>query len=789
MDSSARRGRRSPEISALVLELVEGETLADRLGRGPLPVAAALDLARQIADALDVAHERGIVHRDLKPANIKITADGAVKLLDFGLAKALANDLDDASVSDPTSSPTITSGDTRAGVVLGTAAYMSPEQARGKAVDKRADVWAFGCVLYEMLAGRRAFAGESITDTLVSVLEREPDWSLLPQSTPHRLGLLIRRCLRRDVERRLRDIADAKIELEDAIAAPELVSLVPSGRRHRGAVHHAPGRRPRSSSPAWPLLRPSAGWRRSGNRWRTLPIFPSISRLVSTPANEFSPGHFARRQMGGVSLRCARSNRYLDQVLAGGDPPVNLTATADIVVQSQDAIGGLAVCPDGSQIAFQAQAPRQLSAGWVIQAPLGGSPRRMLPIGSSGMQWSPDGRRIAYVKTGGPLGDALMVADADGQKQRGEIVKREGARHVHWLRWDPAGAFVYFNHGASTANSEPTEIFRASAAGGPAERVVATTRRAVFPFPSPDGRGLFYAANPDAVDLSLWWRDLSTGKDHRLTTGVGEYSTPSVSADGQRLVGRLFEGRQSLERLAVTFERPVALESPDRTASRRIWILPYSRDGTRAGVQFGTHRPSQSMDRQSDLTLPRPLTSGVAFDERPAFSPDGETVSVSLDRGGQRGIWRISSDGGAPRLIAPANVIDTISWAPDGRRIVFATPVGDAPGLMTMDVTSGQTTRVPTPAAAASPAWSPRDDVIAYVEPRGGTIGAYAKFVTSSGERLFDRNELAQVQVANGAMSWSPDGFASPPCHSPAPLPAPSGSSSPVTARRGSCSI
>ena len=199
-------------VEALVLELVEGETLAERIAAGPIPVDEALAIARQIADALESAHEKGIVHRDLKPANVKVTPQGKVKVLDFGLAKALTGD---RSSPDVTHSPTLTAAATQAGVVIGTAAYMSPEQARGKAVDKRADIWAFGAVLYEMLAGRKAFEGETVSDTLAAVLKTDPDWSALPAQTPAIVRRVLRRCLERDRDRRLHDIADVRIEIEE----------------------------------------------------------------------------------------------------------------------------------------------------------------------------------------------------------------------------------------------------------------------------------------------------------------------------------------------------------------------------------------------------------------------------------------------------------------------------------------------------------------------------------------------------------------------------------------------
>src|SRR5580700_7619871 len=189
-------------VRGLVLELVEGPTLADRLTAGPIPVIEALTIARQIADALDAAHEKGIIHRDLKPANVKVTPGGKVKVLDFGLAKALAGD---GTTNDPANSATLSRAATAQGVILGTAAYMSPEQARSQAVDTRTDMWAFGCMLYELLTGKQAFQGDTVTEILAGVLRGEPDWSALPAATPTTVRALLRRCLQKDKTLRLRD--------------------------------------------------------------------------------------------------------------------------------------------------------------------------------------------------------------------------------------------------------------------------------------------------------------------------------------------------------------------------------------------------------------------------------------------------------------------------------------------------------------------------------------------------------------------------------------------------------
>ena len=215
---------RSGETCALVMELVEGDDLSARIARGPLPLDDALAIARQIAEALEAAHEQGIVHRDLKPANIKVRTDGTVKVLDFGLAKAM--EPAGAAAAQVSQSPTITTpAMTVAGMILGTAAYMSPEQARGKVVDKRADIWAFGVVLFEMLTGRRAFAGDDVSVTLAAVIMNEPDWRALPASTPASLRLLLMRCLKKDPKARLRDIGDARLQID------ELLSGVPDEAR------------------------------------------------------------------------------------------------------------------------------------------------------------------------------------------------------------------------------------------------------------------------------------------------------------------------------------------------------------------------------------------------------------------------------------------------------------------------------------------------------------------------------------------------------------------------------
>jgi eukaryotic-like serine/threonine-protein kinase len=204
----------SEGVHYLVMELVPGQTLAERLTAGPLGIEEALKIGEQIAEALESAHEKRIIHRDLKPANVIVTPEGRVKVLDFGLAKAFVAD----SEQDLSTAATLTSMDTEVGRILGTPTYMSPEQARGKPIDKRTDIWAFGCLLYELLAGQRAFEGETVSDTVVKILEREPDWKALPKATPAKVQDVLQRCLEKDVNRRSRDIGDSRIALLDALA-------------------------------------------------------------------------------------------------------------------------------------------------------------------------------------------------------------------------------------------------------------------------------------------------------------------------------------------------------------------------------------------------------------------------------------------------------------------------------------------------------------------------------------------------------------------------------------------
>jgi hypothetical protein len=344
-------------IRALVMELVEGEDLAQRLGRGPIPVGEALPIAKQIAEALEAAHEHGIIHRDLKPANIKLRADDIVKVLDFGLAKALepGSGIGDGGSPNLANSPTITSpAMTMRGMILGTAAYMAPEQAKGKPVDRRADIWAFGCVLYEMLAGHRAFEGDDISTTLAAVLLKDPEWSALPASTSLALRRLLTRCLTKDPKARLRDIGEARIRIDELLeGAPD----------ETGAPAITPAR---------------SGWRR-GVPWAAAGALALGSMLIGAFVAWRSAGEVTSLAVPVTFAIAPPENTSF------GGPPGGGTGTATQV----------AVSPDGRNIAFVAGTQ---AAYQIYLRPVASLAARAIPGTCGGMFpfWSADSRFIGF---------------------------------------------------------------------------------------------------------------------------------------------------------------------------------------------------------------------------------------------------------------------------------------------------------------------------------------------------------------------------------------------------------
>ncbi|HYB53271.1 MAG TPA: cell wall synthesis protein CwsA, partial [Thermoanaerobaculia bacterium] len=550
-------------VEALVLELVPGETLAERLAKGPIPVPETLDIGRQIAEALEAAHERAIVHRDLKPANVKLTPEGEVKVLDFGLAKALAAD---ASSPDVTSSPTLTAQATQAGVVIGTAAYMSPEQARGKSADKRADIWAFGAVLYEMLTGRRCFEGETVSDTLAAVLMKEPDWSALPASVSPGVRELLRRCLRRDAKQRLRDIGDARVALEEELApqtsrASGAVSEVSALPAAETTLRRTSPRPLTMASIAVALLAGAvAGWligRRSGK-----PEAPwaEFTQLTDASGVETSPSVSPDGTMFAYTSAVRGSwDIYVQRV--GGRTPVLVAGDP-----AKDEVWP-AFSPDGKQIAFSV---RGGAGGIFVVGATGESVRRVTDFGSN-PAWSPDGRRIVFCSEevlsayATNTESTLWVVETSG----GKPVKLDVGAAAFQPAWSPSGRRIAF---WINVNGQ-RDIATAPAAGG--RFVMATSDEAVdwAPVWSPDGKFLYFASDRGG-SMGIWRIavDEPTGRPRGapepVAAGVDvSMDLPHLSGDGNTLVFRSMI--QSVNPAAIEFD-------PATEHAGRVTLLQHS---------------------------------------------------------------------------------------------------------------------------------------------------------------------------------------------------------------------
>ncbi len=372
----------SAGVRCLVLELVEGVTLAERIKAGSIPLDEALGLALQMTEGLEAAHEKGIIHRDLKPANVKVTPEGKVKILDFGLAKAF--DTETSQAPDGTMSPTLTMAATRAGVIVGTAAYMSPEQAKGKPADRRADIWAFGVVLFEMLSGRQLFKGESISEILAAVLMSEVDWSLLPVGAPSRVKRLLARCLERDPRRRLRDIGEARIALEEAIAQPG-----DDATAARGAVIAAP-----------------SGWR------------ARLPWMIT----------------GAVVLALLAMMAWMPR---GGAPepaaPMNVSVMLPRTVSFSSGQLALAVSPDGQELILvgsTAHGTRFSGDGWIDRTPSRCPAPKAEPIPSTRRMasGSPSRKTTSYSRCRWTGGRRRSCASLAGVVERGVTTARSSSR-------------------------------------------------------------------------------------------------------------------------------------------------------------------------------------------------------------------------------------------------------------------------------------------------------------------------------------------------------------------------
>jgi eukaryotic-like serine/threonine-protein kinase len=449
------------------MELVEGPTLADRIKEGAIPLEEALPIAKQIAEALQYAHERGIVHRDLKPANIKLTRDGKVKVLDFGLAKALQGDAAPKNISN---SPTLTLEATKAGIILGTAAYMSPEQAKGKAVDRRADIWSFGVVLFEMLTGRQMYVGETATDIMAAVLRSDPDWSTLPKNLPRGVRELLQRCLVKDDKRRLRDIGDARLALDDAMnAAPEAASTGPgqqwralpwaiaavaiaiaawtfahrngSDAASREVMHldiaYPPNVEPISGLQGGPSISPDGqsvaiigvreGVRRLYIRRLDRPEATEISNTADASAASFSPDSksVVVTQASGFITRISLADHQRAVLVQGADIEARVAWVSTDIVYSRG--GALWIVP------AQGGAPRQLTV-------LDTARREVSHTDPVGL---PGGRVVLFSSLTTDAGtERIEAVSVDGQKRTVVI------EHARVPVWSPTGHLLFGRDGA-----------------------------------------------------------------------------------------------------------------------------------------------------------------------------------------------------------------------------------------------------------------------------------------------------------------------------------------------------
>jgi eukaryotic-like serine/threonine-protein kinase len=636
---------------ALVMELVEGATLAERIKAGAIPLEEALPIARQIAAGLEDAHERGIIHRDLKPANIKITAEGAVKILDFGLAKALETAVSSRGDSAPgpsiEDSPTLSSAATQAGVILGTAAYMSPEQAKGKKVDRRADIWAFGVVLFEMLTAQRLFEGDSTAETLATVMMTEPKWEKLPADVPPSIRKLLARCLEKDPKRRLQAIGEARIAIEETLsraeAAPPLGPLLTEeGKRE------ARGGEPWRRALPWALaaLASAAFLITLGILWRA-----SRSTAPAFPIRSFIP---------------APDNTSFVFVGDAGGPPV--------------------LSPDGQNLAFVAA--EASGSPKIYVRPLGSLDARALSGTDNAWApfWCPDGRRLGFFADG-----KLKTIDVQG----GAPVSLADASNGRGGSWSRDGTIVF-------APDFRTPIYRVAASGGAA---VAVTRvdeskhsSHRWPLFLPDSKHFLYLAinhlAPRDENDAIYYASLDGKENIRLTAAFTnpEYAAGSLLyvRDGE-LVARAFDpasGKLSEQEQQVAngvteddttwraaFSAPsiglLVYASGRHTQSQLEWY-------DRAGKQLGSVG-----ETFGDLAV------GAGGEKELHLSPRGDRAAVAI-QGSTTDIWVMDvARGVRSRLTFGPTGNQSPVWSPDGKWIIYFTVTKEGFAMARRSATGG----------------------------------------------------------------------------------------------------
>lgn len=694
-------------LSFFVMELVQGETLQERLSRG-LTVPEVLRISVQVAAALEAAHEKGVVHRDLKPANIKITSEGVVKVLDFGLAKALAGQDSPSGLSQ---SPTLRTAD---GVILGTAAYMSPEQARGRPVDRRADIWSFGCVLFEMLTLRRPFIGETVSDTIASVLEHEPNWTLLPAATPPGIQRLLRRCLEKDLHRRLRDIGDARLEVEEALAGPSSsveVAGVKVARRRRpgivqtatilaiggivGAVIGASLRAPPrvSRQAAHFVVSLPQGERLAGLDFPATSISPDGSLVVYVAAHGGRPQLLVRAMNSvdatpipgtadAISPFFSPDSRWIG-FFAGGKLK-KVSATGGVAVTVCDApIGFGGTWGEGETIVFAAATGSGLSR---VDA-AGGTPTRATTLdtkkGEFSHRWPemlPDGETVLFtVGTLGSWDDAQIVAQSLTSGQRHLLI--QGGTNPHYL---PTGHLLYARGGAVMA--VPFDAARLKVTGTPVrvlENVLQSHDGAMQLSVSRSGTLVYVAGRFESAERQLVAVDRS-GAVTPFAAPARAYSAPRASPDGQKLV--------------VT----IAGTTED------VWVYNITQ-GTLNQLTFEANN---------------------AF---PVWTPDGQKVTFSSNRTGPHNLFWTRADATAAeeRLLSSDKIQAPGSWSPDGRLLAFVERHATTGRDIWMLPAAGGTPYpfLNTAVDESSPRFSPEGRWVAYVSNESGRAEIYVRTI------------------------------------------------------------
>jgi serine/threonine protein kinase len=618
------------DVQALVMELVEGPTLADRIAQGAIPVDEALPIAKQIAEALEAAHERGIIHRDLKPANIKLRPDGTVKVLDFGLAKlAEAPGATAANPAGLSMSPTITSPAmmTGVGMLLGTAAYMSPEQAKGKAADKRSDIWAFGCVLYEMLTGKRAFEGEDVSDTLANVLKTQPDWIALPADVPPTVTALLQRCLEKDSRRRVRDVSAAVFALNESVIDAVRSSLP----RHR-----------------IPFIA------------RHQVISAVLGLLAASAAIVFAALALSRRAPA-LALE-----------------PVSLTSEVgtDVTLVTEQGPAA-ALSPDGSVLVFVAR--RGTSSPQLYVRPLNQLQATPLP-GTEGAHdpfFSPDGRWIGFFTTSfapNALSGSLKKIPVRG----GNVTTICDALIGRGASWQEDGTIVF------APNTAPgTTLMRVSSNGGEPEPLTSLGPSELvqrWPHVLPDGRGIIYSATGiggDWSDASIVLRPSPEGPSRVLAKGIDGRYVPSGHLVFIR-DGTLFAAPFDLQRLELTGQPAPLVEGIETNNYNGIVQYAIAESGTLVYLPSRieqTTKPILWADRNKKII---PLRSTAANRGTIAFAPDGQRLALDVSDGKQRDLWVYEWARDILTRVTTDDVDDQNPvWSPDGRRIVYASKRSD----------------------------------------------------------------------------------------------------------------